>query len=314
MELVVRKRAVAAEGIVSLDLADPIGKDLPKWEPGAHIDLELEGGFVRQYSLCGDPRDSRTWRVAVLLASRSRGGSKYVHDHLRQGTVVRVRGPRNNFALVDSPGYIFIAGGIGITPMMAMIAEVDEAGKDWTLAYLGRRRSTMVFAGKLESSYPHNVIVWSDEEHDGFFDLSSLLETVRAETAIYCCGPEPLLGAVEKLAERWPMGALHVERFATRGTSAVVAEGGPNCFDVVCQRSGITVEVSGGISILEALEDADVPIMSSCLEGVCGTCRATVLEGEADHRDSLLSPAEKAAGAILPCVSRSLTEKLVLDL
>jgi ferredoxin-NADP reductase len=312
-DLVVHRRHAAADGVVALDLVDPQGGDLPAWEPGAHIDLMLDEGLVRQYSLCGDPRDAKTWRVGVLLDPHSRGGSRHVHENLAEGSSVRVRGPRNHFALVDSPRYLFIAGGIGITPIMSMVDSAQRAGSDWTMIYLGRSRSTMAFAKALSDSYGDRVTLWPDDEN-GLFDLEAALANPAEQTLVYCCGPEPLLSAVEKHCSHWPEGSLHIERFAAKAIAESAVEA-LDTFQVVCQRSAVTVEVSGETSILEALEDADVPILSSCLEGICGTCEATVLEGTPDHRDSMLTDAERACGnKILTCVSRSCSEKLVLDL
>jgi ferredoxin-NADP reductase len=314
IDLVVHRRHAAADGVVALDLADPQGGDLPAWEPGAHIDLLLEEGLVRQYSLCGDPADPKTWRVGVLLDPQSRGGSRHVHANLFEASSVRVRGPRNHFPLVDSPRYLFIAGGIGITPIMAMVGSAQQAGSDGTLIYLGRSRSTMAFAEALSDSYGDRVTVWADDENGRFFDLEGALREPAEQTLVYCCGPEPLLSAVEDHCSHWPEGSLHIERFAAKAPAEPAAEA-LETFQVVCQRSAVTVEVSGETSILEALEDADVPILSSCLEGICGTCEATVLAGTPDHRDSMLTDAERACGnKILTCVSRSCSEKLVLDL
>jgi ferredoxin-NADP reductase len=313
-ELVVNRRHAAADGVVALDLVHPGGDDLPSWEPGAHIDLLLEDGLVRQYSLCGDPRDAKAWRVGVLLDPQSRGGSRHVHERLVEGSTVRVRGPRNHFPLVDSPRYLFIAGGIGITPIMAMVDSAQETGTDWRLIYLGRSRATMAFGEALSDSYGDRVTIWADDENGQFFDLESTLKEPADQTLVYCCGPEPLLSAMEKHCRHWPEGSLHIERFAAKAPAEPNAES-LDTFQVVCQRSAVTVEVSGEMSILEALEEADVPILSSCLEGICGTCEAKVLEGTPDHRDSMLTDAERASGnKILTCVSRSRSEKLVLDI
>ena len=313
-DLVVHRRRAAADGVVALDLVDPQGGDLPAWQPGAHIDLLLDEGLVRQYSLCGDPSDSGTWRVGILLDPDSRGGSRHVHENLAEGTNVRVRGPRNHFPLVDSPRYLFIAGGIGITPIMPMIDSAQHAGSDWTLVYLGRQRTTMVFAEALSESYGDHITLWPHDER-GLFDLESVLSEPEDQTLVYCCGPERLLSAVEEHSSHWPEGSLHIERFAAKAPAAEPSGDTLDTFQVVCQRSAVTVEVSGETSILETLEDADIPILSSCLEGICGTCEATVLEGTPDHRDSMLTDAERASGnKILTCVSRSCSEKLVLDL
>jgi ferredoxin-NADP reductase len=313
-DLLVRRRSTPAEGVVVLDLAHPESQDLPPWEPGAHIDLVLEDGLTRQYSLCGNPRDPGVWRVGVLLDPNSRGGSQFVHDNLDEGATVRVRGPRNHFPLVDAPRYRFIAGGIGITPIAAMIEAVQKAGNDWTLLYGGRTKASMAFADELAERYPDRVTVWPQDER-GLLDLESLLKEPEDNTLVYSCGPEALLAAVEDHCAPWPAGSLHIERFAAKAPTAEQAAEALDQFEVVCQRSGITLEITADKSILETLEEADIPIMASCYEGVCGTCEARVLEGTPDHRDSMLTEPEKAANEVmLVCVSRSRTERLVLDL
>lgn len=313
-DLIVRSRSTPAAGVAVLDLAHPENHDLPRWEPGAHIDLILNDGLTRQYSLCGDPGDRSAWRVGVLLDPNSRGGSQYVHENLQQGATVRVRGPRNHFPLVDAPRYRFIAGGIGITPIMAMAADVARAGGDWTLLYGGRTRASMAFADELAERYPDRVTVWPQDER-GMLDLDSLLRESEDDTLVYCCGPEGLLGAVEQHCAHWPPGALHIERFAAKAPTAQDAAEALDRFEVVCHRSGVTVEVTSDQSILEVVEEADIPVIASCYEGVCGTCETRILEGTPDHRDSVLTDAEKDAGEVmLVCVSRSRTERLVLDL
>lgn len=313
-ELIVRRRIMAAEGVVVLDLAHPENDELPRWEPGAHIDLLLNDGMTRQYSLCGDPSDSGVWRVGVLLDPNSRGGSQYVHTNLNEGAMVRVRGPRNHFPLVDAMHYRFIAGGIGITPIFAMLEAVQRAGGDWTLLYGGRTRASMAFAEDLAERYPERVTVWPQDER-GLLDLESLLKDPADNTLVYCCGPGALLDAVEQHSAHWPPGILHIERFAAKATAAEDVADALEQFEVVCQRSGVTFDIDSDQSILEVLEEAGIPILGSCYEGVCGTCEAKVLEGIPVHRDSVLSDAEKAAGEVMmPCVSRSRTERLVLDL
>ena len=313
-DLVVRRRVMPAEGVAVLDLAHPENEDLPRWEPGAHVDLMLRDGLTRQYSLCGDPADRGVWRVGILLDPNSRGGSRFVHDNLHEGTTVRVRGPRNHFPLVDAPRYRFVAGGIGITPIYAMLEEVQRTGSDWTLLYGGRTRASMTFADELAERYPDRVTVWPQDEK-GLLDLEGLLKDPEDGTLVYSCGPEGLLSAVEQHTAHWPPGALHIERFAAKAPSAEEAAQALDRFEVVCHRSGVTLEVTADQSILDVLEDADIPIMASCYEGVCGTCEARIVEGTPDHRDSVLSEPEKAAGEVmLVCVSRSRTERLVLDL
>jgi ferredoxin-NADP reductase len=313
-DLIVRHRSTPAEGVVVLDLGHPDDEDLPRWEPGAHIDLLLEDGLTRQYSLCGDPNDSGLWRIGVLLDPNSRGGSSYVHGNLNEGATVRVRGPRNHFPLVDAPHYRFVAGGIGITPILAMLEAVQRSGGDWTLLYGGRTKASMAFAEDLANRYPERVTVWPQDER-GLLDLESLFKEPEDNTLVYCCGPEALLSAVEQHSSHWPAGILHIERFAAKAPTAEEAAEALAQFEVVCQRSGSTFEITSDQSILEVLEEEGIPILGSCYEGVCGTCEARILEGTADHRDSVLTDAEKAANEMmLICVSRSRTERLVLDL
>jgi ferredoxin-NADP reductase len=311
-ELVVARHETVAEGVVVVTLEDPAGGALPRWTPGAHIDLMLGSSLVRQYSLCSSPSDPAAWRVGVLRDPQSRGGSQFVHDELRAGSAVRVRGPRNHFPLVKTERYQFIAGGIGITPMLAMIEAAEAAGAEWHLLYGGRERASMAFTEEL-SAHGERVTLWPQDER-GMLDLPSVLGTPREDTSVYCCGPGGLLDAVEAACAPWPAGALHIERFSAKPGPAP-AEGALETFEVVCQRSGITVTVSGEQSVLEALEDAQVNVLGSCYEGVCGSCEAEVLEGIPDHRDSVLTDDERAANDVMMCcVSRSLSERLVLDL
>lgn len=309
-DLQVAARADVAEGIVSLTLTVPDGAELPAWTPGAHVDLLLTPELTRQYSLCGSTADRASWRIAVLLDEGGRGGSRHVHASLQPGTRVRVRGPRNNFPLAASGRYVFVAGGIGITPLLPMIAEAEAAGAEWRLHYGGRRRQSMAFLDELEQ-YGESVQVWPEDER-GMLDLDAILGTPQPGTLVYTCGPEGLLQAVEARCAAWPAGSLHVERFAAKPVDAPVES---TSFEVVCQRSGITVTVPEDKTILEVVQDAGVAALSSCLEGVCGTCETAVVEGEPDHRDSLLTEDEKAAGEyMMICVSRSCGPRLVLDL
>jgi ferredoxin-NADP reductase len=310
-DLVVTSREVRAAGVISLTLADPGGAQLPAWTPGAHIDLLLDD-VVRQYSLCGPPGDQHTWRVAVLLDANGRGGSVKVHQTLKTGDQVAVRGPRNHFPLHAAPRYIFIAGGIGITPILPMIAVAAEAGSNWQLYYGGRSRASMAFLDELE---PHGerVIIWPEDER-GLLPLDEILGEPADDALVYCCGPEGLLAAAEQRCAAWPPGALHLERFTPRPQPEPVA-GGQAAFEVVCQRSGLTVTVPPGKSIIDALDEQGVSVLSSCLEGVCGTCETAVLEGIPDHRDSLLTEDEREANEyMMVCVSRSKSDRLVLDL
>jgi ferredoxin-NADP reductase len=310
-DLAVVRHETVADGVVTLELADPDGADLPEWTPGAHIDLMLTPELVRQYSLCGSTANRAEWRVGVLLDPESSGGSRFVHEELREGSTVRVRGPRNHFTLVSSPRYQFIAGGIGVTPILTMSEAAEARGADWQLLYGGRERASMGFLDQLDE-YGDRVTVWPQDEQ-GMLDLDSVLSEAREDTLVYCCGPERLLGAVEEACRPWPEGSLHVERF-----SAKPIEESPDAletFEVECQRSGVTVSVAADQSIYEAAEAAGIEVLGSCMEGVCGTCECDVIEGEPDHRDSVLSEAERDRGdMIMICVSRSRSERLVLDI
>jgi ferredoxin-NADP reductase len=260
--------------------------------------------------LCGSTADESTWKVGVLRDPNSRGGSAYVHEKLAEGATVRVRGPRNHFPLVSSPRYQFIAGGIGITPILAMIEAAEARGAEWSLLYLGRSRASMAFLDQLEGD--QRVTLAPRDEGDRF-DIASLLGTPQPDTLVYCCGPSSLLDAVEEGCESWPDGSLHLERFAAK--QVVASEDALDSFEVECSRSGVTVTVPEGTSIFDAVEKAGVEVLGSCMEGICGTCECDVVEGTPDHRDSVLSKSDRERGdTIMTCVSRSLSQKLVLDL
>jgi ferredoxin-NADP reductase len=223
-----------------------------------------------------------------------------------------VRGPRNHFPLVSSPRYQFVAGGIGVTPILTMIEAAEARGAEWRLLYGGRERASMGFLDELER-YGERVTVCPQDEQ-GMLDLASVLGTPNVDTLVYCCGPEGLLGAVENVCRPWPEGSLHIERFSAKPL-AEPSEEALDTFEVVCQRSGVTLTISGDQTIYEAAEDAGVDVLGACMEGVCGTCEVEVVEGVPDHRDSVLTDAEQAAGeAIMICVSRSRSERLVLDI
>ncbi|HWJ08875.1 MAG TPA: cytochrome P450/oxidoreductase [Nocardioides sp.] len=309
VDLKVAARREVADGIVELTLVDPSGGRLPSWSAGAHVDLVLDASLTRQYSLCGSAADESSWKVGVLLDPRSRGGSAYVHESLGEGSTVRVRGPRNHFPLVASPRYLFIAGGIGITPILAMIEAAEASGAAWTLLYGGRSRASMAFLDRLEDD--ERVTIWPQDEK-GLLDLATALGTPQPDTLVYCCGPGALLDAVEEGCATWPDGSLHLERFAAKKVDA--PEDALDTFEVECSRSGVTVTVSEGVSIFDAVEKAGVDVIGSCMEGICGTCETDVLDGTPDHRDSVLTRREReGGGTIMTCVSRSLSKRLVLD-
>jgi ferredoxin-NADP reductase len=311
-DLVVTARNMRAEGVISLTLADPTGAKLPAWTPGAHIDVLLDDTVVRQYSLCGSPGDQHNWRIGVLLDPGGRGGSRRVHETMNVGDAVAVRGPRNHFPLLAADRYVFIAGGIGITPMLPMLEAATDAGADWQLFYGGRSRESMAFIGEL-ARYGDRVTLWPEDTR-GMLPLDEILSSPSDGVFIYCCGPEGLLTATERQCAAWPVGALHVERFAAKPKPEAATEG-DSAFEVVCRRSGVTVMVPPDKSIIEVLEENGVSVLSSCLEGVCGTCETAVLAGTPDHRDSLLTQEEREANEyMMICVGRALSDRLELDL
>jgi ferredoxin-NADP reductase len=283
--------------VITLDLRGP--GELPAWTPGAHVDLELGPELTRQYSLCGDPADRSVWRIAVSREPDSRGGSQYVHDKLHEGTLVDVDGPRNNFPLEPAPRYVFVAGGIGITPILPMVNAAAAAGADWELHYGGRSRTAMAFVAELSGLGPQVHV------EEGLLDLAGILGDPGG--LVYCCGPAPLLDAVERIV---PPDALRLERFTPRAQGEPVLHS-----SVELARSGRTLTVPTDRSILSVVEAAGVDVLSSCQEGTCGTCETAVLSGEVDHRDSLLTEDEQAANdTMFICVSRAACPRLVLDL
>jgi ferredoxin-NADP reductase len=308
---VVTARTEVAQDVVSLTLRHADGHALPRWTPGSHVDLLLPGGLVRQYSLCGGPAHHEDWRLGVLREPAGRGGSALVHDEVHEGTELDVRGPRNHFVLERSPRYLFIAGGIGITPILPMVAAAQAAGAEWELLYGGRSAGSMAFLDELVE-HGDRVAVRPQDEH-GLLDLDAALGDPADGTLVYCCGPEPLLNAVEERCAGWPPGSLHVERFAAK--EIVVDAAAEGRFEVVLELSGQTLVVEPGTSILDTVRAAGVEVPSSCEEGICGTCETDVLEGIPDHRDSVLSPeAQQENDAMMICCSRSRTPQLVLDL
>jgi ferredoxin-NADP reductase len=303
-------KTVVADDVMTLELAAPSGGRLRDWTPGSHVDLLLPNGLTRQYSLCGDRWDPTTYRVGVLREPAGHGGSAFVHDELAVGDVVGVAGPRNNFPLVPSDAYLFVAGGIGITPLLPMIAQAELLGADWRLLYGGRRRASMAFLDEL-AAYGDRVQVVPQDEH-GLLDLPAFLGGPRLGVRIYSCGPAPLLAAMEAACAGWPPHTLRTERFVADETGAPVRT---TPFEVELARTGATVTVTPDMTILDALGQVGVEVLSSCRRGVCGTCETTVLAGRPDHRDALLDADERdAADCMYVCVSRSSTDRLVLDL
>ncbi|WP_106400974.1 PDR/VanB family oxidoreductase [Actinocorallia populi] len=312
IEVVVADRRAEADAVVSLTLHRAGGGELPPWTPGAHVELLLGDDVVRQYSLCGDPADGKSWRIAVLREPGGRGGSDRVHTALTPGTELRVRGPRNHFGLVPAKRYLFVAGGIGITPLLPMIRQAAAEGAEWRLLYGGRTRSSMALVEEVRALAAHDgQVSVRPQDENGLLDLPAFLGDPEPGTLVYCCGPEGLLAAAEGACADWPPGTLHTESFAPVAASRE----GDTGFEVELRASGLTLRVPSDRSVLDTVVEAGVQVLYSCTEGTCGTCETDILEGEADHRDSVLTQAEQEAGqSMMICVSRCRGPRLVLDL
>ncbi|MGW0182112.1 PDR/VanB family oxidoreductase [Nocardia sp. NPDC003345] len=308
----VQQKTWEADGVVSVTLTDPAGAELPTWEPGAHLALHLPNGLVREYSLCSDPADRSRYTVAVLRTPDSRGGSAWVHDTLQVGGLLEVEGPRRNFALETAARHILVAGGIGITPILSMVRDLHRDGADWTLLYTGRSRSTLAFLDEIGALPADRVTIHADDEAAGRYpDLAGLLAGVEAGAVAYCCGPESLMTAVRDALP--DPGQLRIERF--KAPEPVATTGADTAFDVILAGSGRRIPVAPEVSVLSALQNAGVPVESSCTEGICGTCEVGVVKGDIEHRDFLLSPEEQeTGGTMFVCVSRCRSAELVLDL
>ncbi|WP_331770864.1 PDR/VanB family oxidoreductase (plasmid) [Embleya sp. NBC_00888] len=311
LELVVRERVVEAREVISLRLTAPAGGRLPEWQPGAHLLLELPSGRRRHYSLCGDPQDRYTYRIAIRRLPDGGGGSVEMHDALPVGATLRTVGPRNAFPFAAEPAVLFLAGGIGITPILPMVRQAARAGLDWRLIHLGRTRASLPFGaelGELGGSGGRFEVRADDEA--GPPDCAELVGRAPAGTAVYCCGPAPMLAGVRAAVDVGQGGGgLHFERFAP----APVVDGRP--FELRLRRAGIDLAVPADRPALDVLREALPQTAYSCRQGFCGVCRVRVLAGEVDHRDLRLTDDERAAGAMLVCVSRAAEgERLVLDL
>lgn len=311
LDLVVAERTVVAtdQDVVSFRLTAPEGEALPAWRPGAHLDVHLSSGRKRQYSLCGDPADATSYRIAVRRIPDGLGGSVEMHD-LAVGDALQVSRPRNAFPLAV-PGHgspaerlHFVAGGIGITPILPMLRLADALGVDWSMVYVGRRRDTLPFLDEL-AAYAERVTVRTDEV-DGLPSAADLLAGVEDGTAVYCCGPVPMI----EVLRAGLVGRTDVEFHAERFSATPVVDG--RAFTLELENTGEVFEVPADRSALDVLAEAHPAIPYSCRQGFCGTCKLTVVDGDADHRDGSLTADEREAGCLLPCVSRAAGDRLVV--
>ncbi len=311
-KLRVRRAEPAAAGIQMFELVADDGAGLPGFTPGAHLHVRVPNGSVRRYSLANDPADPSFYQFAVKREDPGAGGSRSLIDHVKIGDLLEVSAPRNDFALAaGAPSYVFIAGGIGITPILSMVRHlVASGGKPFRLFYLGRSPEMMAFRDELSGpEYRGRLVMHCDNgDPDQAYDLWPVLEKQKG-AHVYCCGPSGLLASVQDMTGHWPSSAVHFEDFGTR--AAPSADDAP--FTVRLARTGTSHVIPAGTTILEALRLAGTSIASSCESGSCGTCIVRLLEGEADHRDFVLGEEEKST-QIVTCVSRARSAELVLDL
>ena len=312
----VTHKASEATGIASFDLVAANGAALPAFGAGAHIDVHLPGGLARQYSLCNAPTETGHYRIAVLHGAASRGGARAMHQAVTVGQVLQISPPRNLFGLAaGAQRHLLLAGGIGVTPMLAMAAQLAADGAEFALHYCTRSPDRTAFVGALQRSGfgPQVQHHFDDGDPAQRLDLPALLGTPQAGTHVYVCGPQGFMGAVLATARAaaWPEAQLHTESFG----AAPAALTGACAFEVQLNRSGRVVPVLAGQTVVVALASAGVDIATSCGQGICGTCLTRVLAGEIDHRDQYLLADEQAAmDQFLPCCSRALSARLVLDL
>jgi cytochrome P450/ferredoxin-NADP reductase len=313
--LTVTELVSVADEVVALRLAAADGEPLPPWTPGSHVELRLPSGRLRQYSLCGDPGDTRSWRIAVLREPGGRGGSMELHAIAATGVAFSVRGPRNHFPLVDAPDYLFLAGGIGITPILTMVNAVAAAGRGFRVVYGGRTLSSMAFVDEVADVADYRLTLLPQDEL-GLPDVDGLLDSIGPDTAVYCCGPAAMISATERAcAERGIGHRLHVERFAAGDDLEVAFEPSQNTsFEVRLARSGVTLQVPPQRRLIEVVREAVPGLTYDCEKGYCGACETRVLAGVPDHRDSVLTEQERRDGrTMMICVSRCKSDRLVLD-
>ncbi|MBK1779698.1 oxidoreductase [Advenella sp. WQ 585] len=313
----VLKKTRLSERVVGVTLGLDNGTALPAWEPGAHIELELAASQIeplyRQYSLCGQQDNTHEWQIAVLKDEASRGGSVFIHDVLQEGDVVPVSIPKNHFPFAANKKCFFIAGGIGITPIMPMVKAAAAAGLDWQLLYLARNTADFIFLEDLRQLDGSRIKAHASDL-DGQFDLQKTLLALDGQTTVYSCGPQGLLNALEQYQdEQTYIGwKLVLERFAIEADASTLTG---NSFTVTLQKSGKTITVASDETILSALKREGIKVKCSCQNGTCGTCETVVISGLPEHRDFVLSEEERELNeTMMICVSRAKSAELVLDL
>jgi ferredoxin-NADP reductase len=307
---VVDQACVLADGIRLLRLVEKTGKALSSWEPGAHIDVAVPGGAERQYSLCGEP-GAPYWEIAVQREAGGRGGSRFLCDTALPGNQLAVRGPRNHFPLTTAESYLFIAGGIGVTPLLPMAEQCGRDGRPARFVYGARTRGSMAFLERLAQSGA-DLALWP-QDSEGLPPLEQEIAHLAPGTAVYCCGPSQMLDAVESACSAAGRQPPLLERFAP--DAAALTEGETAAFEIELASSGEVLTVPPDKSILQVLDERGYPTDASCEEGICGTCETAVLSGVPIHRDSVLTDADHKRGdCMMICVSRAAKgTRLLLD-
>ena len=308
----VARAEAAADGIQLFELRHPNGSDLPEFTPGSHLSVRVPNGSMRNYSIASDPAETDHYIIAVKREEGGRGGSISLIDQVREGDQLQVSQPRNLFELqANAPSYMFVAGGIGITPILSMIKWVGaNTSKPFKLYYLTRSKAGAAFLPELsDPALKGKVVIHHDQgDPEKTFDLWPVFEN-PTKAHIYCCGPRPLMDAVRDMTGHWPTSQVHFEDF---GSDLVRPRADDAPFTVKLARNGATLEVPVGTTIMEIMRVHGMRVPSSCESGTCGTCKTRLLEGEVDHRDMVLTEAERA-GNIIVCVSRAKSPELVLD-
>lgn len=312
----VARKTVEAEGICSFELVRTDGQPLPAFAAGSHIDVEIPGGFTRQYSLCNDPAETHRYQIAVLRDAASRGGSVAMHDRVNEGDVLSISAPKNHFALAhDAASHLLLAGGIGVTPLLCMAERLAQLGASFQMHYCTRSEARTAFQQRIgASTYAARIAFhFDDGAAEQRLDLAAVLAQPTPGRHLYVCGPKGFMDAVlaAARAQGWPEAQIHYEFFGAE----VAARADDGSFEVKLASSGRVIRVAADRTVVQALSEAGVSLATSCEQGVCGTCLTRVIEGEPDHRDMYLTPEEQAAGdQFLPCCSRSKSALLVLDL
>lgn len=314
MTVLVQAKRLEAEGVAGFTLVDPHGRELPSFTAGSHIDVQPEPGLLRQYSLCNQPGSTDQYQIAVLREPQSRGGSEAMHDTLAEGDLIQISAPRNHFELApEAKRSLLLAGGIGITPILAMAQQLHADGADFELHYSARSQAGMAFHASLTSGPLSDRVHCYFDDEGSRLPIDRLVAEPQDDTHLYVCGPG---GYIDFVMDRfkaagWPDAQLHTEFF----TAEVVDTSTDGSFEVVLARSGESYRIPADRTVAEVLLDNDVDLLTSCEQGICGTCITKVLEGTPDHRDRYMNEAEHAANdCFTPCCSRAKSERLVIDL